>query len=297
LATRVFGLEEWDDPYRAYESLGAQTKKAIVDLLPDGWTFEAKRVLDFGSGAGRTLRQFLPEAEGGEFWGTDIHAPSIAWLNEHLNPPLNGWTAPGAPPLGLEHGTFDLIWAVSVFTHLADNSTPWLLELHKLLKPGGYLIPTYIGRWNSEFAVGEAWDENRIGRNVVGHNRDWDVGGPAVLISDWWMREHWGRAFEILEVAPQIQNMTWPLLRKREVELTTEELERPSDDPREYAALRHNLVQVRRDIDQARLRDTLETREREAAIRAEFEQSLSWRATRPLRAARRLVESIRAKDR
>jgi hypothetical protein len=31
--------------------------------------------------------------------------------------------------------------------------------------------------------------------NVLYHQRDWEIGGPAVLMSEWWVREHWGRAF------------------------------------------------------------------------------------------------------
>src|SRR6188472_4513960 len=93
LATRVFGLEGWDDPYRAYGAIGAQTRQAIVGLLGPEWTWEGKRVLDFGSGAGRTLRHFLTEARTAEFWGTDIDRPSIEWLDDNLCPPLHAWQA------------------------------------------------------------------------------------------------------------------------------------------------------------------------------------------------------------
>ena len=39
-----------------------------------------------------------------------------------------------------------------------------------------------------------------------------------VLMSDWWVREHWGRAFELEAERPQIHGQTWVLLRKAEVE-------------------------------------------------------------------------------
>ncbi len=179
----------------------------------------------------------------------------------------------------MEHGSFDLIWAISVFTHLTDNSIPWLLELHRLLKPAGLLIATYMGRWHSEHLLDEPWDEDRVGMNVLRYNQDWDRGGPMVLMSDWWVRAHWGRAFEILEIAPVRQSCA--LLRKRDVELTTEDLERPDDDPREFAALRHNLRQAWRE-------PAIEQRK----LRREYEESLSWRITRPLRAAGRLARSV-----
>jgi SAM-dependent methyltransferase len=222
LASRVFSVDQWGEPLAAFGQIGLQTRRALVDLLPPDWSFEGKKVLDFGCGIGRTLRHFLTEAETAEFWGADIDAPSIDWLHENLCPPLHAWRCAPSPPLGLEPGTFDLGWAVSVFTHLTFNSLPWMLELHHMLKPDGLLIATYMGRWNSEYAAGEPWDEDRIGMSVVQQNPDWDSGGPAVLMSDWWVREHWGRAFEILRIAPQIHNMSWVVMRKREVGLTTD---------------------------------------------------------------------------
>ena len=284
LASRVLSLDDADDPFLAYELLGAETKQALLGLLPDDWSFAGRRVLDFGCGAGRTLRHFLTEAETGEFWGADVDAASIEWLQGALCPPLHVVRSAEAPPLGLEHGSFDLAYAISVFTHLTDTSIPWLLELHELLKPGALLIATYMGRWNSEVFTGEAWDEDRIGMNVLRPDQPWDAGGPVVLMSDWWVRAHWGRAFEILDVAPNIHGQTWALMRRRDVELTAGDLWRPADDPREYAALRHNLRQLHRDralaLDEARNQ-----------MRREYEESRSWRLTRPLRGASAALRS------
>jgi SAM-dependent methyltransferase len=254
-------------------------ESGVVGLLPAGWSFENKRVLDFGCGIGRTLRHFVSEAESADIWGADIDAPSIEWLKANLSPPLHVWRCAPAPPLGLEPGTFDLAWAISVFTHLTGESLPWLLELHRMLKPGGLLIATYMGRWNAEYAGGEPWDEDEVGMSIVQQDRGWDAGGPSVLMSDWWVRAHWGRAFEILEIAPQVHGQSWALMRKRDVALTTEDLERPADDPREYLALRRSLHQAQRRT----LALAGERIELERSLRAEYERSLSWRITEPLR--------------
>ena len=266
-------------------------------LLPDGFSFAGKRVLDFGSGAGRTMRHFAAEAETAEFWGCDIDEPSIAWMQENICPPFHAWQSTHNPPLGLEHGSFDLIYAISVFTHLTYNSTAWLLELHRLLKPGGLLIATFMGRWTSPWFASEPWVEDRIGMNVLHHNRDWDSGGPAVFISEWWLREHWGRAFEVLTIDPQFHNFSWVVARRRDVTLTTDDIERPSADPREVVALRHNILQLQTELvreleQQEKLREKA-LREQSAAYEdrlAEvidgYESSLIWRTTKPIRLLR-----------
>jgi hypothetical protein len=107
--------------------------------------------------------------------------------------------------------------------------------------------------------------------NVLRHDQGWDDGGPMVLMSDWWVRAHWGRAFEILETA-EVHGQTWALMRRRDVALTVADLERPSDDPREFAALRHNLRQVQRELEG-----------RGEELRRDYEGTRSWRLTRPWR--------------
>jgi SAM-dependent methyltransferase len=281
----------WIDRFaELWEKLGPETRTAIVELLPAGWTFEGKRVLDFGCGAGRTLRHFAAEAQTAEIWGVDIDAASIELLRETVSPPFHVMRSEYMPPLDLESGSFDLIWSISVFTHLTDNSLPWLCELHRLLKPGGLLIATYMGRWTSELLAGEAWDEDATGMNILRHNHPAADGAPLVMISDWWLREHWGRAFEVLAIEPNIHNQSWAVLRKRDVDVSVSELERPGDDAREYAALRHNLLQIQRELEnvQSAVREQL---------RQEYEQSLSWRLTLPLRLARRELRAYRDRRR
>ncbi len=272
LAQRVLSLDRWREPLEAYERLGSETKEALLDLVPDDWNFEGKRILDFGCGAGRTLRHFLSEAELGEVWGADIDARSVAWLSENLCPPLSVTRCGEKPPLDFESGSFDFAWAISVFTHLTVQSIPWLLELHRILRPGGLLMASYTGRWSSEQLAGEPWDEDRVGMNVLCHDQSWEDGGPMVLMSDWWVTEHWGRAFEFVKVEQLVHGQTWTLLRKRDVRITAEELALPGNDPREHSSLRHNVEQLQREKD----RDVDD-------LRHHYESSLSWRLTRPLR--------------
>jgi SAM-dependent methyltransferase len=289
-----------------WEELGPETRTELLKLLGPGWSFDGKRVMDFGCGAGRTLKHFLPDAEHAEFWGVDVDQTSIDLLRDTVSPPLHVLQSGYMPPLELESASFDLIWSISVFTHLTDNSLPWLLELHRLLKPGGLLLATYMGRWTSELLAGEPWDEDRVGMNVLRHNHPASDGAPLTLISDWWLREHWGRAFDVLEIAPQIHNQSWAVLRKRDVAVSITDLERPGADPREYVALRHNLVQAQREIESTQDRARLEMEVAAEALRADraaeleglrryYEESRSWQLTRPVRAGGRFVRTLRSR--
>ena len=118
--------------------------------------------MDFGCGAGRTLKHFLQTRSGRVLGGghrRDQHRPAARDGLATVACDASDYM----PPLELESASFDLIWSVSVFTHLTDNSLPWLLELHRLLKPDGLLIATYMGRWTSELLAGEPWDEDGSG--------------------------------------------------------------------------------------------------------------------------------------
>jgi SAM-dependent methyltransferase len=288
LANRVASLEGFDEPFARYDRFGAESREAIMQILPEGFSFEGKRVLDFGCGAGRTLVHFLGEAEIAEIWGCDIDRESIEWIRQHLEPPLHACACGTEPPLPFEDRSLDLVWAVSVFTHLTDAWSAWLLELKRALRPDGLLIATFMGKRVSEWLTDESWDEDRHGMNVLHHLASWEDGGPLVLHSEWWIRAHWGRAFDVIAIEDNLPNEewvhSWALLRPRPAALSRADLERPEPgEEREVEALRHNLRQVQREMERA----VRETEERAARDRAAvYEGSASWRLTRPLRAVR-----------
>ena len=243
LALRA-GVPDPADALASYRAVGRDSRTTILELLGDGWSWNGKRVLDFGCGSGKVMRHFLAEARECELWGCDIDAPSIAWLRRELSPPLHAFVNRQEPPLDQPDGTFDLVWSISVFTHLTDHWAAWLAELHRVLAPGGLAIVSFLGGAMYEGWTGGAWDEDRIGMTVLDHGQGWERGGPTVFHSPWWLREHWGRAFEIVRmregVAPGEHGLV--VLRRRPVEVSVAELERIDPrEPRELAALRHQV--------------------------------------------------------
>jgi SAM-dependent methyltransferase len=294
LATRV-GPGPSDDPYEAYEREGADVRARVEGLLPAHWSWDGKRVLDFGCGSARVLRHFLDEAARAEFWGCDIDAPSVAWVQANLCPPLRCFRNELAPPLALDAGTFDLVYATSVFTHIGDGWSAWLLELHRILRPGGLLVTTFLGEGMWEALVGEPYRDDEVGMTVRHH---WTGPDMWVFHSEWWLREHWGRAFEIDAVVrprrdtggrPQV---THSLLaaRKRPVAPDVAELERvAAGDPREIAALQTNVRLLRAELEAA-IADQPEPPDLPAALRLAV---LATPAARPARALSRRLRRRR----
>jgi ubiquinone/menaquinone biosynthesis C-methylase UbiE len=129
-----------------YLDSGRRHVEAMRAILNDaGFAFApGVRVLDFGCGAGRMTRWLADVATTCEIWGTDISAEHVAWCDLHLNPPFNFVTTTTLPHLPFEDRTFDLIYAGSVFSHIDDLAKTWLLELRRVLRPGGMLYITVL---------------------------------------------------------------------------------------------------------------------------------------------------------
>jgi hypothetical protein len=153
----------------------------------------------------------------------------------------------------------------------------------------------------SALIAGERWNEDLVGMNVLRNGQSWDLGGPMVLHSPWWIREHWGRAFDVLELQPHGFG-TRPgdghgavVLRRNDRKVTREDLERVNPgEPREASALRHNLDMVQAEVADLRVavdhfRGQADTLRRQVEI---FEGSRSWRLTEPLRRATARVRGV-----
>jgi SAM-dependent methyltransferase len=281
-------------PADGYREIAHFHRARIDSLLPSDWSWRDKRVLDFGCGPGRTLSEFAAEAEQAEFVGCDIHAESLAWARANL-PQFSFVQNSERPPLDLPASSFDLVYGVSVFTHLTEHWSGWLAEIHRLLRPGGLGVFSFLGEalWQPFGAGAHAdWVEDETGMLITLAGRSWDEGGPNVFHSEWWLREHWGRGFEILELRARdtwngAEGHGWIVLRREPGELSAEDLERPNaSDPREALAMARN---VRLLVGEARgqAEHTARVDGELARLRAELDgvyAGRSWRVTAPLRA-------------
>lgn len=241
-----------------YLERGRQSARAVEAAMPDDWGWAGKTVLDFGCGAGRVLRHFAPRAQECELWGSDISGPCIEWDRQNLSPPASFELHGEAPPLPFPDGKFDLVYALSVFTHITDQWAAWLLEIDRILAPGGLLLATFMGEGMCTAVTGESWDERNIGMNVYEAGQDWSVGGPMVMHSPWWLEAHWGRLFTIERLKPRGFHQDAAegqddhgviVVRKGSATPSKAELERIDPaEPREATALHHDAMHLRAEV-------------------------------------------------
>jgi SAM-dependent methyltransferase len=134
-------------------------------------------ILDFGCGSGRVIRYWreLPAA----VYGSDYNPDLIRWCERHLrfarfqvNKPL--------PPLEFPSNFFDLIYALSVFTHLDEVAQlAWMHELRRVAKPGGHVIITTHGGYPSYLRQLSSGELARFQAGQVVVREAGDVGSNA----------------------------------------------------------------------------------------------------------------------
>lgn len=102
------------------------------------------RVLDFGCGCGRMLR-WWSDLPANTVHGCDYNTELVRWCDAHLS--FAGVRANGlSPPLPYEDESYDLLYALSIFTHLTEHlAESWLAELHRVVAPGGLVWFTAHG--------------------------------------------------------------------------------------------------------------------------------------------------------
>lgn len=119
----------------------------IVDALAGAGLEMAgvQSALDFGCSSGRVVSTLAAAYPRVRWHGCDPNAPAIAWGQENL-PGIEFFTNGDAPPLPLDAGSLDLVYAISIWSHFAPElGLRWFAEMHRLLRPGGHLLLTTHG--------------------------------------------------------------------------------------------------------------------------------------------------------
>jgi ubiquinone/menaquinone biosynthesis C-methylase UbiE len=132
LRHRVAGSLDKEVFLKTGEDTAQNTRDLCALVDRDIYSFES--ILDFGCRSGRVLRNFQSSPISCHFYGTDIDSELIDWSTKNLTDMqfgINGYQ----PPLPYPDDRFDLIYAISVFTHLNEEyQHSWLHELQRIAR-------------------------------------------------------------------------------------------------------------------------------------------------------------------
>jgi SAM-dependent methyltransferase len=167
-------------------------------------------LLDWGCGCGRVTRHMLAgRGPHQRVTGIDIDADNVAFAAGHYP----GGTFRGIellPPTPFADGSFDLIVATSVMTHLDEPTQfAWLAELRRITRPGAVVILTAHGNtavaWsNCSLEWIDRWERTGFDATAVldhlrGHIPSDDYYRNT-FHTPRYVRENWSRYFTVRDI-------------------------------------------------------------------------------------------------
>lgn len=158
-------------------------------------------ILEFGGGCGRVVRhlQDLP----GQVHATDWNTKATAWCSENLRFAKIA-TNKLAPPLPYADESFDLIYTLSVFTHMGEDlQLPWMSELQRVLRPGGHLIVTTHGEHYRADLEPELQQRFDRGEFLVRRPEGAGTNLCSAFHPEAYLRGEFTQGFELLEWVPE----------------------------------------------------------------------------------------------
>ncbi len=166
-------------------------------------------ILDWGCGPARIIRH-LPDFfdNTNRFFGTDYNKNTIQWCSDNIKK-ITFKTNEINPPLKFEQNFFDVIYGISIFTHLSEiNHQNWINELHRVTKPGGVvLITTHGAAFKMKMTNSEKklFDNNQlvVRGNVVEGHRVYTAFQPEI-----YLRKLISNKFTVLNFEPG-QKESW----------------------------------------------------------------------------------------
>ncbi|MEJ0102858.1 MAG: class I SAM-dependent methyltransferase [Bacteroidota bacterium] len=194
--------------------------------------FEANtKILDFGCATGRVLRHFALQSIV-ECWGCDINENHVIWCNRYLPPSVKVFQNSSLPHLMIEENFFDVIYCLSVFTHIETFETSWLCEIRRVLKKGGIAYVTIHDETSWE-NMPKDWGVGYALTNHPEFQEKWlKEGFPnEKFVSRWqadksyssnvfykidYIRNVWGKFFNILDIIPMGSNYQTVLILQKQ---------------------------------------------------------------------------------
>jgi Methyltransferase domain len=173
----------------AYFTGGQDCAQRFAALCREHLHSAPKTVLEFASGYGRVARHakhVLPETS----WTcSDVHRRAVEFNGDRLG--LNSFISPSRPEAWTAERRFDVVFALSFFSHMPDATfAPWLERLFTTVELGGILVFTTHGaitlRNMKAAGLDANFNENGFYWNPQSDQRDiasTDYGTSAVTLT------------------------------------------------------------------------------------------------------------------
>lgn len=192
--------------------------------LPDGAS-----ILDFGCGTLRVSRYLIQFKPQYRYLACEVNPHSLEWVMTRFGDAARIFPMNERPPLELADGSVDFAFAWSIFSHYSERlHRDWLEELHRILRPGGYLLATIHGgtlldRVRNEEGMlsqlrGDGVDMGRVGQDYAspgyGYYSCYPEGVESVkwnpkdfgmsFISPGYIEREWSKLFEVVTIDPGV---------------------------------------------------------------------------------------------
>lgn len=182
-----------------------------------GLAIDFSNILDFGGSSGRVARM-MAAAVNATVYVADPNTQAIEWVQRHI-PRLRAFVSPQFPPLAFQEGMFDLVYAVSIWSHYAEAlAIEWLNEMHRGLRPGGILAFTTHGLQSvRHYSLHQLIDSHTLETiqsklRTTGHAF---IPAFDALVGDWGVvnpKQQWGQAFFTVDWFIRIASHQFDLL-------------------------------------------------------------------------------------
>ena len=206
----------WQSGYDDFLGVKAVAEKHGIDLNDANY-------YEMGCASGRVVRHVSCQTSA-NVWCSDINLRHVEWIRQHLGDDIIPFHSVSLPNLPIEQNKMDMVTAFSVFTHIDDFETMWLMELERILKPGGiaYLTIVTEDTWEK---YKQGWIKNHF-TGVADQMQDFEINDALFegsLTKEkstfWWkgpdtynctvfhkkayIEREWGRIFDVVEIIPE----------------------------------------------------------------------------------------------
>jgi ubiquinone/menaquinone biosynthesis C-methylase UbiE len=188
--------------------IGRRCADALRDLARRGGKDldRSAAVLDFACGCGRVIRHFKDHAPDARWCGSEIDTEAIKWCRESLGAIATFSQNGFQPPTEFEDDSFEVVYAISLFTHLdEEDQFRWLAELARVLRKDGILIATTHGPFTHHQLPPE--DMRKLSADGflyrVGQTGKLKLDGlpdfyQTAYHTEQYIRERWSKLFDII---------------------------------------------------------------------------------------------------